>query len=390
MAGLRQAVVEHFFWATVSGALSVTLASPEAEETIDLFTMDEVLERLDPDARQRLEPLVKLAFWADEQRTTKAVRELRSVEREWHDGPPDWPACLGEEDVSPLTAVLEADRRVAIRVPVTLTRKKPQQFDQPCYFDVFMEEADDALRPAFHRDLLLICEEPRRPQTVQGFRAVVVADDYGLARFLSLAEVPSHDHWEPNQQELPLEYTYASSLLSFVRNSVKHLGTRILDARPPEVDHTLTIDFFPRPDKETPPMPEPEGTGEEEGGTGTKVPPDVPEAARGLAIDGSGGRVRVHPGTSSAAGERIGRWLNVKLAYNIRRGNPLKNWQTDDFCLEDDEFEITGKGLSRVTRRDNTVSAHIDDADFSMTISGFDPLRDVYVRATMDDEGQRP
>lgn len=387
---LRQAVLEHFFWAIVTSALTVTLASPNGEETIALDTIDEALARLRPDVRARLGPFVALAKWADGQRAAGAVPDLESVCREWSAGPPDWRECLREDDVKPLAERLESEKRVALRVPVTLIGRRPQQHELPSHFDIFLEEADEALRPAFHRDLLLICEEPRKPQTVQGFRALVVADDFNLAHFLGAAEVPSHDHWEPNQQELPVDYAYSSQMLKFVRYSIKNIGTCILDSRPSEVDHTLTMDFFPRADasggegdKRKP--------GDDEGKDVNRPPRDLKPGARLLTISGSAGTVGIRLNTTdSSSSMQVGRWLNVKLAYNIRRGSPLKNWQPDDFRLDGDAMAVKADGLSELRRTANRLWAKIDREDFTLKVAGFDAARDVYVKATVDDEGGAP
>jgi len=381
---LRQAVLKHFFWALVTGELCVTLASPGHEERMAADTLRDSLGRLETAPRRDIEPFVELSKWALEQRIGGRVHVLQSVAENWHDHPPDWHDCLDEDSMEHITKDADEGRRAAVRVPLVLKRKRPR-CDQPSYIDVFMEQTDESLRPAFHRGLLLICDEPRRPQTVQDCRAIVIADHFGIARFLSLAEVPSHDHWEATQQKLTNQYAYAGQLLTFVRTSVKYIASHAFGGASAEKDYSSMAEFFPRPQGDNDQNGSLAGAGSGGGKERTPETPRLRGSRPHLSITGSGGRVTVKaaPGRTDNT-EITGRTLVLCLAYDIRRGDPLRHWQPEDFRLDTGDFHIRHEGLSNIHLAPNVMTARIDRPDFRVDIEGFEPRRDVYVKANVD------
>lgn len=85
----------------------------------------------------------------------------------------------------------------------------------------------------------------------------------------------------------------------------------------------------------------------------------------------------------------------LQAAYVVPRGNPLKHWRDLDFRLHGADalaVAVTG-GSCAPGNAGNELLLTIDDpAQFSLTVQGFDPLRDVHIRveravAAAEEEG---
>jgi hypothetical protein len=81
----------------------------------------------------------------------------------------------------------------------------------------------------------------------------------------------------------------------------------------------------------------------------------------------------------------------VRVAYSIRSGNPLGKYHPADFKLEEAPISIASTGLtlthcSGERQRTNELLADVNAGDFSLTITGFDENRDLFVRVTVPKE----
>lgn len=81
-----------------------------------------------------------------------------------------------------------------------------------------------------------------------------------------------------------------------------------------------------------------------------------------------------------------GRILTIRVAYDVRKGNALSNWTENDFRLEDlPPVEVTGGTL--IERAGNQIRAMVVDAPaFNLRVSGFDPNRDLFAIAEIEDQ----
>lgn len=66
----------------------------------------------------------------------------------------------------------------------------------------------------------------------------------------------------------------------------------------------------------------------------------------------------------------------------MRRGNAIKRWAPDDFAFNRAPLRLdqnNGVLVSRAER--NSIELEIKKSDFQFSVSGFDPKRDLVVRA---------
>jgi hypothetical protein len=74
--------------------------------------------------------------------------------------------------------------------------------------------------------------------------------------------------------------------------------------------------------------------------------------------------------------------LKVSVAYDIPRGDPLRNWNAIDFRIgdKDGELQPRGKGVRVKMRAGNCVLLQDVEENFRFSVSGFDQHRDLFVR----------
>ena len=302
---------------------------------------------------QRTLTLIPLAQWAVSESAEKArhIIGMPDPDRAWA-----WTEDLFSEDVlKTLSEQLQNGENVALRVPVTLRKKdgtRPQS-----YFDVYLKSDDskDSERPVFIRDGIMIADVKARP--MRGVRAMVIVDEPALSEFLRKSENPSHTVWQA--QQLKQDYVHAVGGVRFVMDSVSSIYGMVM-AADKEEDTRLLADIFPKP-----------GTGKQ------RMPP--PPRPRYFSVNDLSGGFRVAQGQATLPERSI---MDIKVAYDTRRGNPLKKYSATDFRLEEAPVACQHKGIEIVDIRGNRILARvIDPQSFHVSVIGFDRNRQIYVRA---------
>jgi hypothetical protein len=74
--------------------------------------------------------------------------------------------------------------------------------------------------------------------------------------------------------------------------------------------------------------------------------------------------------------------LKVSLAYDIPRGDPLRNWSPLDFEISNKNGGLTPNGIGINAHRiqGNILQLSIVEENFNFSVSGFDRHRDLLVR----------
>ena len=72
--------------------------------------------------------------------------------------------------------------------------------------------------------------------------------------------------------------------------------------------------------------------------------------------------------------------VRVRMAYDVRRGNPLRKYEEFDFDVATSPIKIASDGLRLLSYGMNEIVVAPDRADFSLSVTGFDKNRDLYVK----------
>ncbi len=78
--------------------------------------------------------------------------------------------------------------------------------------------------------------------------------------------------------------------------------------------------------------------------------------------------------------------LDIRAAYEVRRGNAFKKYHPADFDLADDRFTIMGRCVEVTEGGKNRLFAKVLERDFLLTVIGFDVQRDLRVEIQVKDK----
>ena len=71
--------------------------------------------------------------------------------------------------------------------------------------------------------------------------------------------------------------------------------------------------------------------------------------------------------------------LEIFVAYDRRRGSPLKKYVPADFRINEAPIKIENDAAKVVERQNNRLVVNIQKPEFSITVTGFDENRDLFL-----------
>jgi hypothetical protein len=319
---------------------------------------------------------VRLAGWSLE----RSVEDYQLLEAGAQNGPQRW-----SDDLVPVGAKehikssLLRHERVAIRVPIFVRRASASQ-GESAHFEIYLEHHDEesVLRPIFFREQLLV-SGVKRAMGVPKVRSLVVIGEGVLADLLRAAEPPNHTDWDPKTGNFRNEFRDGIQVITFVKTAVKQLLTMVRSGDD-EPDPNVTIDFFAVPDDENSKARNRATTAAaDKDGDGTKKKKEFPEPKpRKFYIRMTERGFTIVPKRGAPLPDR----LHVSAAYDLLSGNPFSQYEPLDFDFNEQRFKIaTGADSEVRVTSSNSVDIEIAGPDFETSVVGFDPLRDLIVRA---------
>jgi hypothetical protein len=377
-----RAVIEDYFYPILCGDLEVTVEGPDGSTELTAASLIGELEKLNGNLAAGMVPLINLAAWLRSQKPEDIVTLNRMPES----GPPRWVPALFPEAAAILREKYRKGEMIAVRVPFCVRPKAGEK--KWSHFDVALERdgAEGRERPVFVREGIII-SDIRSPYS-RGVRSLVISDDGALATLLGDSETPAHTQWQRDGSNYKGKYTYPAENLSFVINSVSEI-IRFITEADKEADKSILVDVFSLPaepeDADALNTKVKKGQGAKPGKTS---PPsgDLPKPApKSFRVEKIKGGFRVRPGDPGA---QTPKGLHIKVAYSIRRGNPLTKWFKADFELDKAPISLGSdlKGITVLSRSGNEITAEVTETDFLLSLSGFDENRDLFVKVTVPQE----
>jgi hypothetical protein len=378
-AALLSAIVRGYWLALLAGHLIVRLVEQDGEVfEVNAASLDAALDRLPAAEQAELRPLVALARWglqlpADETITTVMPPTV---------GSPKWgPLVLTEPVVDALKARTELGRW-RVRVPVRVKRSRGGG-EQESWFEVLLERTDDGrvAKPMFIREGILISDV--RARVPAGWRSIVLVQDAPLATFLGDSENPAHTRWVREGTHFKGKYERGAEWISFVTSSVDEL-VHAMHSGDDAADPTVLADVL---SVMLPEAPEPTKRRK----ASEKQPKQSGEPALDLPVRRA--RYRLAPADKGFAiigapnGLKSGTEISVQAAYDVRKGNPFKQWQSFDFEFMKAPIRVTEqRGIDVVEAAENRVRLRVQEAEFRFVVSGFDTYRDLKVDVRVQEE----
>jgi len=375
-ASLVRAVLRDYFYPILAGQLEVVVETPGVQTVLNAASLIGEVQRLGGDLVGELQVLLELAAWARALPEEQMLRlRMPDPSRGW-----GWSEGLFSEDVlRRLREAYQQGERFAIRVPVTVRRKDAQP--QESFFDVYMvpDSGEHTAKPTFIREGVIIprVDAPR----ARSVRALVVIDDLPLTSFLRDAENPSHTEWQYDGSNFRGKYTSGKTDLAFIKRSV-HEIVRILTASERQEDPTLLLDLFSLPalpeEEDESPRTRQRRPAEGRGGEPPIPTPPGPRPQR-FRIQKVRGGFSILPGDAGVVPPAE---LDIRVAYSVRRGSPLRRYSKADFAVDEPPVQMDPPphNIGVLECAENRIRVAIRDPDFSLHVTGFDERRDLYVR----------
>lgn len=379
-AKVVRAVIWGFFYPILTGHLEVTIATPDSEMRLNEDSIIPQVEAMGGNERKQLLPMLELAFWGK----TRVDPEFKLLL-----APPTdraqklTPDLVTAELIKTTRDLFERRERVALRVPMSVQPRAGNPV--PTFFNVFLEHSDlDQEKPLFIRDELIISDV--KSQRISQVRALVIVEDKPLATLLRDAETPAHTQWNSTTSNFKHKYKFGAGAIDFVRFAVAEL-LRIINQSENKPDPSITIDYFsiPAPPEGDDPDAIPARRREskkKEGKEASPPIPPLPKAPTRFRIDKLRGGFSIKPGAPDSTMPPI---LDIRVAYDLRRGNPLKKYHPADFDLRQTpiRWDIKDNSVDVRSVSGNRMQLAVQSPGFQVDVTGFDPNRDLYVRATV-------
>jgi len=382
-ARLLPSVVRHYFLPILAGDLVVEVVRDGRRELLDAGSLGRVLARAGGSEGFSLSRLVELARWG---------LSLSPGQRARLPQPPSEtaPRWIGDGRVeavlAPLREAFARGARVAIEVPVWV---KPNAAETSLSsFDVYLERDDmlDGGEEHFVRDGITVAGV--RSPVQAGVRAIVSVRDRALSALLGDSENPAHTEWQERSPRFKERYRHGPFTLRYVKGAPREI-VRILTRPAAGRNLALLRHLFSLDVPTEAALRERDARRSEQAGFDGTAPKQEVETVgknRQFQLQKLAGGFRLSGGREG--GVQL-RFAAVQAAYEVRRGSPFALYQPLDFDLADAAIAVEAAGATVLRRAGNTIVLRLDAPEFEMTVRGFDPRRDVRVKAVALDEEAR-
>jgi len=384
---LLVAVARNWFIPLLTGDLQVTIESPGRRVVLDSGSLERTLEEHAEAVGTGVIEYVKLARWGagleDGSRLELLMPDPSRAAR--------WSADLVPDNVAAaIRQRLESREAVAVRVPLTIRPK--EKAPTATYLDIYLrpDRSSDG-RPLFVREGILVSDV--RGARASEIRSLVLVDDRPLATLLGDSESPAHTEWQKDGLNFRDRYTYGKAVISFVTSSVAEL-LGIVSRNAAEADPSLTVEFFSieAPDTEDP--EELESVDQtrrkpKDGDTTVVDQPEIERRTQRIAVTRIAGGFTVASTENAPTPPYL---VELRCAYNVRSGNPLKKWVSEDFDMAVPPVQVTcdTAGVSVHSVKGNWLLLRVDAQLVRASVTGFDESRDLFVRYDVRERDANP
>lgn len=280
---------------------------------------------------------------------------------------------FGAEDLVAMRSAWNEGKIIAARLPI-----KVEPPDAPAEIGdvlLYLRRQQDAelFAETYVRGRVTVTLKPRI--TTKNVVALLVTAEGIVSRFLGDAEKPNHREWIMNRAEAR-GYRNPRPALRVIPSALRDLHSIVSESAEATIVKDVLKEFFNTPkdrtksnDEGPPPPPSPP----------SPPPPPPPEAEGLTVIKVKGGFKVTYHGTAGQKGKFI-----VSAVYDVRRGKP--RWSPEDFDLAGKAIKVAPSGKASVERRSDLLAISEAEPGFVVSVTGFDPNRDLRVKTEM--EGQ--
>lgn len=369
-------VLVHYFFPILGGSLVVEVVDQDKSRLIGKDNIDQYVPFINFGKKKlsqaNFRGLFDLARWAINLKETGRV-ELKMPAP--HKAPELTEALFDREIIGKMKDAFEEGGRIALRVPLQIQAKGKRA--EKTYFDIFVERDPGLEMPEDHfvREGITLAGVKSLRQ--RGVRVIVSVEDKALSTMLGDAENPAHTEWQERSPKFQGKYERGASCLRFVKNSPREI-VNILTRPAKGKDLNLLIDILFVDIKETEPSSVNPDLQPKPGEKGKQLPtPELPASSDFVVIRVKGGfRIIRNKNKAITSGSFI-----ISAAYALRRGNPFSKYSPFDFEMNKPPIKVRVKNIKVLDFKRNQILAQVLEPDFVIEVVGFDPHRDLVVKA---------
>lgn len=382
--GVLASVLRHYFVPILGNDLVVEVVDGDAVRRLDAAGLDDSVaggvRGLSPGECAGLSRLVALTRFGQ----GLARDELVRLDEPPVDNAPRWTQdCLARAPAA-LRAQFEGGRPIALCVPVWV--KPLGRAPVLSEFDVYLQRDESLARGEEHFVREGITVAGVRGGVPGGVRAVVIARDRPLATLLGDSENPAHTEWQERSPKFKDRYRHGPFTLRYVRNAPREIARALTRPAAGRQERLLQHLFSLELPTEAA-VQDATRAGEDTAAQGRSGASEVRDASAtppSLQIHKTAGGFRLAGGSDGPLPGHV----VIKVAYEVRRGDPFSRYQRPDFDLARAPIAISAQGLQIERADGNVLVLRVLQAPFGLEVEGFDRHRDIRVRIAAEDTGR--
>jgi hypothetical protein len=370
---LKEAVISDYFYPILKGELVVEIADSDRTLRIDTANLLAQATSLRGALQNKIIPLLRLADWAAFRSDSNlyVLNPCILEEPAWSDD------LIPADRIESMRTDLDNARDMALHVGLRVQQKgHPPTMS---FLTVYLcHDEYEGGRPVFIREGITI-SDVRAPRS-RNVRSLVVVDDKPLATLLGDSENPAHTQWQKDSSHFKNKYVNGRKYIEFVTRIVFNI-VNALGAQENERDPNLFADVFSLPLEHVdgqPPMPT-DVPQPKSGNKSGHTPINLPRREQIVRVARIAGGFKILPGDATVTPPAR---LDIQVAYDVRRGNPIAKYDRADFLLDQSpiNFRDSLRGVEVLAVDGNSLMIDIQEPDFEITVSGFDERRDLFIK----------
>jgi hypothetical protein len=377
LPSVRDAVIREYFVPIIKGDLECTLIDEAGELTelrsdnLDAIAAGIEMEKLLISERTsaEMEEAIKSVSAAVRNETAEFSLVISD------DLPKIADLSVDEDLVTQIREAFETGNPLRITCKIGVPLPKTGQITTDT-FEVLLKKSDVARSATFYaREGILV--PGKRNAGLVSCVSLALVEAGPLANLLGSAEGPAHDSWSSGTDKFKTNYgstSKATRLIPIVRGTAEKI-LQLISSQSGSFDLHILDEFFKRPNKpnsgKTPPKPT-------HPVVPPVVPPPLPKVTQLANVKANGNGFEVY---TSDHTNLEGKALNIRLAYEVNRGNPFAKYSPLDFDLSTKAFQTVGCRI--VKNEGNNLVISVENNAFSVSCPDFDPLRDLEVELSI-------
>lgn len=359
---IRSAII-HYFYPIIKGMLTVEiveLSDPANSLTLDASTIIDLARSQDWHdtmwARKKDKEIEKLLQFVKETESALNV----DVNNDQTTG---LTASVFGDQLDELKKSFSTGNIIAFKIPVRIS--KIGKIPNKSFFTIYIQKDREIKRSDEHYirsgiSIFRIHELGNRP-----VRGLLVAEDRPVAEFLGDCEEPAHTEWNERSETLKDKYDNPKATLRFVKKSMLKIVS-FLDEPPEGRSNDLLADIFHVPKEDI----------EEDANITTQPIVNVPTKSRIFKILSEAGGFTISASNNIV---QVPFKAIIRVAYDTRRKNPFSQYDINDFNLSN--YHTITQGCTIESQQKNIIVVNIENNDFKIEVTGFDPERDLVIKA---------